>query len=94
MSDEQAGIPFRKVLDLCGRHGFQLMRIVDGVRVFWNPGSFDPADPRTWVAVEVSTDHCVTIPVFCRLQEFFQDYCDQARFELPNPPEDKTADTT
>lgn len=76
MSQEQADIPFREVVELCQRHGFKLMRIVDGVRVFWKPGCMAPSDPLTWVAVEVESNRCVSPTVYSRLRQFFREQID------------------
>lgn len=77
MSEERSGIPFRHVVDLCARHGFQLMRAAGDSRVFHRAGHYDVAAAHTWVSVEVEVDRTVRVAVFHRLQEYFQDYCDQ-----------------
>lgn len=93
MSDEQtqADVPFSKVVDLCERHGFRLMRIVDGVRVFWIPGKLDRCDPLTWLAIEVQPSHCVRRTIYRRLQQFFRDFRDEKRSGRSDDPTEKPA---
>ncbi len=79
MSGREPDVPFRKVLGLCERHGFRLMRIVGQLRVFGRPYRLRTMDPRNWCSIQVLSNGCVSRAVFRRLQEFLEDFSDDGR---------------